>query len=61
MGSEFKRTESIRGFQIASPSLMGIRCVQSAFEMIKEAGIKSIAEKAGIGTDLMIALFDALA
>ena len=58
MGAEFKRAESIRGFQIASPSLMGIRCVQSAFEMIKEAEIKKIAEKAGQGTDLMIALFD---
>ena len=45
MGPEFKRAESIRGFQIASPSLMGIRCVQSAFEMIKEAGINKIAEK----------------
>ena len=59
MGPEFKRAESIRGFQIASPSLMGIRCVQSAFEMIKEAGINKIAEKAGLGTDLMIELFDA--
>ncbi|MDA3030201.1 MAG: aminotransferase class V-fold PLP-dependent enzyme [Actinomycetota bacterium] len=58
MGAEFKRDESIRGFQIASPSLMGIRCVQSAFEMIKEAEIKKIAEKAGQGTDLMIGLFD---
>lgn len=59
MGAGFKKTEGIRGFQVASPSIMGIRCVQSAFEMIKEARISEIAKKSAIGTEMMIALYDA--
>ena len=58
MGPVFERSQTIRGFQIASPSLMGIRCVQTAFAMIKEAGIDAIAHKAAIGTQLMIDLYD---
>jgi kynureninase len=58
MGPVFERSQSIRGFQIASPSLMGIRCVQSAFAMIKEAGIDAIAHKASVGTQMMIELYD---
>ena len=59
MGPVFERAQNIRGFQIASPSLMGIRCVQTAFSMIKEAGIEAIAQKAAIGTQMMIDLYDA--
>lgn len=59
MGAGFKKIDGIRGFQIASPSIMGIRCVQSAFTMIKEAGIENIAHKAAQGTEMMIQLFDA--
>ena len=59
MGPVFARSQTIRGFQIASPSLMGIRCVQTAFAMIKEAGIAAIAHKAAVGTQLMIDLYDA--
>jgi kynureninase len=59
MGPAFERATGIRGFQIASPSLMGIRCVQTAFSMIQEAGIDAIAKKAAIGTQMMIELFDA--
>jgi len=59
MGPIFERSQTIRGFQIASPSLMGIRCVQTAFSMIKEAGIDVIANKAAIGTQMMIELYDA--
>ena len=59
MGPVFERSHTIRGFQIASPSLMGIRCVQTAFEIIREAGIDAIAHKAAIGTQLMIDLYDA--
>ena len=59
MGPVFEKASGIRGFQIASPSLMGIRCVQSAFSMIQEAGIKAIAEKAALGTAMMIDLYDA--
>ena len=59
MGAVFERSQTIRGFQIASPSLMGIRCVQTAFSMIKEAGIDAIAHKAAVGTQMMIELYDA--
>ena len=59
MGPVFERAQNIRGFQIASPSLIGIRCVQTAFSMIKEAGIDAIAQKAAVGTQMMIDLYDA--
>jgi kynureninase len=59
MAPVFERSQTIRGFQIASPSLMGIRCVQTAFSMIKEAGIDAIAHKAAVGTAMMIELYDA--
>jgi len=58
MGPKFDRAKNIRGFQIASPSLIGIRCVQTAFKMIAEAGIDQIARKAALGTQLMIDLYD---
>ena len=59
MGAVFERAQNIRGFQIASPSLVGIRCVQTAFSMIKEVGIDAIAHKAAVGTQMMIDLYDA--
>ncbi len=59
MGPVFERAEGIRGYQIASPSLIGLRCVKSAFEIIEEAGIDAIASKAAIGTQMMIELYDA--
>lgn len=59
MGPFFEPNQQIRGFQIASPSIMGLRCVKASYSMIEEAGIKNIAAKAAIGTDMMIALFDA--
>jgi len=59
MGADFERAQGIRGFQIASPSLIGLRCIKSAFSMIEEAGIGAISEKAAIGTEMMIQLFDA--
>jgi kynureninase len=59
MGADFERAEGIRGFQIASPSLIGLRCIKSAFSMIEEAGIGAISEKAAIGTEMMIQLYDA--
>ena len=58
MGPDFVKANGIRGFQIASPSIIGIRGVQVAFEMIAEAGIDVIASKAAIGTQMMIDLFD---
>ncbi len=59
MGPNFEKAEGIRGFQIASPSLIGLRCINSAFGMIEEAGIGAISEKAAIGTEMMIQLYDA--
>ena len=59
MGPFFEPNQQIRGFQIASPSIMGLRCVKTSYSMIEEAGIANIAAKAAIGTDMMIALFDA--
>ncbi|MEO8362963.1 MAG: aminotransferase class V-fold PLP-dependent enzyme [Ilumatobacteraceae bacterium] len=58
MAQGFDRATGIRGFQIASPSIIGLRCVQTAFEMIAEAGLPAIAEKAAKGTELMIGLHD---
>jgi kynureninase len=59
MGPTFDKNQEIRGFQIASPSIVGIRGVQASYELIERAGIARIAKKAAIGTELMIALFDA--
>jgi kynureninase len=59
MGPNFEKVDGIRGFQIASPGLMGIRCVKTAFEMIEEASIELIAEKCAKGTEMMIGLYDA--
>lgn len=58
MGAHFERDTSIRGFQIATPPVLGLRCVRTGFGMIGEAGIASIGHKAAQGTDLMITLFD---
>jgi kynureninase len=59
MGPFYEPAETIRRYQIASPSIIGIRGVQVAYEMIEEAGIKAIEAKAALGTELMIALHDA--
>ena len=56
MGAFFEPSDEIRRFQIASPSIIGIRAVEVAFEMIREAGIANIEAKAALGTQLMIAL-----
>ena len=58
MGPRFEKAEGIRGFQIASPSIIGIRGVQVAYSMIEEAGIAAIAQKAATGTQMMIDLYD---
>ena len=59
MGQGFERASGMRGFQIASPSIVGLRCVSTAFSMIEQAGLSAIADKAVHGTELMIALHDA--
>ncbi len=56
MGPYFEPSDEMRRFQIASPSIIGIRGVEVAFEMIAEAGIENIEAKAAVGTELMIRL-----
>ena len=59
MGPFFEPADTIRRFQIASPSIIGIRGVEVAFEMIERAGIENIQAKAEKGTALMVDLFKA--
>ena len=60
MGPFFEPTTTeMRRFQIASPSIIGIRMVQSSLNIIEAAGMPAIAAKAQLGTELMLALFDA--
>ena len=58
MGPNFERIDAIRGFQVASPSIVGIRSVQASLEMIAEAGIDQIEQKARTGTSMMVELVD---
>ena len=58
MGSKFEQIEGMRGFQIASPSIIGLLCIDEGFSMIEEAGIANINAKASTGTDLMIDLYE---
>lgn len=58
MGSKFEQIEGMRGFQIASPSIIGLLCIDEGFGMIEQATIKEINAKASKGTDMMIELFD---
>ena len=59
MGPFFEPADDIRRFQIASPSIIGMRMIQASFKMIEEATIGAIEHKANVGTEMMIALFDA--
>ena len=59
MGEFFEKNDGMRGFQIASPSIIGLRCINSAFGMIEEATIQAIEAKCAIGTEMMISLYDA--
>ena len=59
MGQGFERADGMRGFQIASPSIVGMRCIEVSFGMIAEAGLAAIAAKAALGTDMMVRLHDA--
>jgi kynureninase len=59
MGPFFEVAEGIRRFQIASPSIIGIRVMQAAYAMIEEAGMTAISAKAAAGSQLILDLFDA--
>lgn len=58
MGSKFDQVEGMRGFQIASPSIIGLLCIDEGFRMIEDATIAQVNTKASKGTDMMIQLFD---
>ena len=59
MGPNFKKAKGLAGFQIATPSIIALRSIQSSFGIIEEAGIANIEAKCAKGTEMMIALFDA--
>ena len=59
MGPYFEVAEGIRRFQIASPSIIGIRVMQASYRMIEEAGMAEISKKAALGSQLILDLFDA--
>tara|TARA_B100000287_G_scaffold419661_1_gene458145 strand:- start:599 stop:1870 length:1272 start_codon:yes stop_codon:yes gene_type:complete len=54
----FNRTKNIRGFQISSPSLIGLRSVNVSCEIYRSAKMDNIINKAHTGTELMIDLYD---
>ena len=58
MAQGFDRADGMRGFQIASPSIVGLRCVETAMEMIGGATLPAIAAKAAKGTEMMLTLHD---
>lgn len=58
MGPHFDRAEGMRGFQIASPSIVGLTSIESSMSIIGEAGMAAIEAKAARGTAFMIELFD---
>jgi kynureninase len=59
MGSTFNKAQGLAGFQIATPSIIALRSIQTSFGIIEEAGIKNIEAKCAKGTEMMVALFDA--
>jgi kynureninase len=58
MGPVFERAAGMRGFQIASPSILGLACVDAGLGVIAEAGMPAIEAKCAVGTDLMVQLYD---
>ena len=58
MGPDFDRAPGMRGFQIASPSILGLTCVDASLDVIAEAGMAAIEAKCAAGTSLMVTLFD---
>jgi kynureninase len=59
MGPQFDRAPGMRGFQIASPSIVGLTSVASSMAIIEKAGMTAIEAKAAKGTAFMVELFDA--
>lgn len=59
MGPHFDRAAGIRGHAVASPSIIGLRCVQAGVSLIEEATMAACAHKCATGTALMVDLVDA--
>lgn len=57
MGPEFDRAPGMRGFQIASPSIVGLTAVNTSMDILAEAGMHVVERKAADGTSFMIELF----
>ena len=58
MGPQFDRATGMRGFQIASPSIVGLTAVDTSMSMMDEAGMTNIEAKCARGTAFMIDLFE---
>ena len=58
MGPQFDRATGMRGFQIASPSIVGLTAVDTSMSIIDEAGMANIEAKCARGTSLMVELFE---
>ena len=58
MGPTFERASGMRGYQIASPSIVGLTAVDESMSIIAEAGMDRIEAKCAEGTSFMIDLFD---
>ena len=58
MGSTFTQTAGMRGYQIASPSIIGLYSITESFTMIEQATMSAIAHKAAVGTNMMIEQVD---
>ena len=57
MGPEFERASGMRGFQIASPSIVGLTAVATSMSIIEQAGMATIEAKCSQGTTFMVDLF----
>lgn len=57
MGQGFDRAPGMRGFQIASPSIMGLTCVAKSLDIVERAGMATIESKCALGTQLMVEMW----
>lgn len=59
MGPRYEAADGIERFQAGTPSILGLIAVDAGLEVVEEAGVERIAEKAALLTDLVIGLHDA--
>ena len=58
MGPQFERASGMRGFQIASPSIVGLTAVETSMSILAQAGMAAVEAKVRAGTSFMVELFD---